>query len=106
MRVLASTEAFPELEQLLLHRTSLGLDRRDEMWEGVLHMNPPASGPHQGLATDLVEALRPRARALGLHLTMETGLFDPDDPDNRYRVPDLVMARPPAWTRRGVEGVA
>src|SRR3954471_13207712 len=101
-RVLASSEAFPELEQLLLHRTSLGLDRRDEMWEGVLHMNPPAGGPHQILASRLLARLSARADELGLLLANESGVFDPADPENRYRVPDLVLAAPDAWTERGV----
>jgi Uma2 family endonuclease len=105
-RVLTSVEALPELEQLLHRRTALGLDHRDEMWEGVLHMVPLAGGPHQDLASGLIEVLRPRAKACGLNLTMETGLFDPDAPDDRWRVPDLVAAHPEHWTARGVEGPA
>jgi Uma2 family endonuclease len=106
-RVLTSVEALPELEQLLHRRTALGLDHRDEMWEGVLHMNPPAAGgPHQLLATRLSGALLRAADAAGLLLAHESGLFDVQDPDNRWRVPDLLIARPECWTERGVEGPA
>jgi Uma2 family endonuclease len=105
-RVLTSTEALPELEQLLLQRTALGLDHRDEMWEGVLHMVPPAGGPHQLLAGRLLVALAPSTEHVGLFAAGETGLFDPAQPDARWRVPDLVVARPEQWTERGVEGPA
>jgi Uma2 family endonuclease len=105
-RVLTSVEALPELEQLLHRRTALGLDHRDEMWEGVLHMVPPAGGPHQILASQMLAALLALARSKGLQLTMETGLFDPAQPDDRWRVPDLIAARPEHWTERGVEGPA
>jgi Uma2 family endonuclease len=105
-RVLTSVEALPELEQLLHRRTALGLDHRDEMWEGVLHMVPPAGGPHQILASRLNAALLPRAEALGLVIAPQSGLFDPARPDERWRVPDVLAARPEHWTERGVEGPA
>src|SRR4029077_5809340 len=105
-RVLTSVEALPELEQLLHRRTALGLDHRDEMWEGVLHMVPPAGGPHQILASRLLAALLTIAQRKGLQLTMETGLFDPELPDALWRVLHPVAARPEHWTERGVEGPA
>jgi Uma2 family endonuclease len=105
-RVLTSVEALPELEQLLHRRTALGLDHRDEMWEGVLHMVPPAGGPHQILALRLAAALLGRAEEVGLFIAAESGLFDPAQPDERWRVPDVVAARSEHWTHRGVEGPA
>jgi Uma2 family endonuclease len=105
-RVLTSVEALPELEQLLHRRTALGLDHRDEMWEGVLHMVPPAGGPHQIVAGRLYAALLDRAEEVGLIIAPESGLFDPALPDERWRVPDLLAARAEHWTDRGVEGPA
>ena len=39
----------PELEALLERRRRLGQDLFDEVWEGVLHMNPAPSGRHGDL---------------------------------------------------------
>jgi hypothetical protein len=43
-------EAPQEVQAMLAERRKLGLDGRDEMRDGVLHMVPPAGGPHQRLA--------------------------------------------------------
>jgi hypothetical protein len=40
-------------EGYLEERRRKGLDGRDEMWEGVLHLVPAPSAKHQGLGTDL-----------------------------------------------------
>lgn len=94
-------------EHLLEERRRLGLDGRDEMWEGELHMVPPASDGHQRLGTAILLALAPVAQAAGLVLTYETGLFDPDVPEmTSYRVPDLVVSAEGQRTDRGVEGKA
>src|SRR3954462_15303779 len=105
-RVLTSVEALPELEQLLHRRTALGLDHRDEMWEGVLHMVPPAGGPHQILVGELAASLLRRADAVGFLMASATGLFDPVQCDARWRVPDVLAARPEHSTERGDEGPA
>ena len=47
-----------ELEQLLERRHRLDQDRRDEVWEGVLHMIPPPSHEHERIAMILA---RPRS---------------------------------------------
>ncbi len=92
-------------EALLAERRRTGADSHDEMWEGVLHMVPPASGPHQRLGTDLVVVLAPLAKERGLVAWYETGLFRPAVPDD-YRVPDQIYARAERSTGRGVEGAA
>ena len=71
---------------LLEERRLKGLDRFDEMWEGVLHLVPPPSFAHQKLGAELLTALKPLADALGLSIVYETGLFR-DEGD--YRIPDL-----------------
>jgi hypothetical protein len=43
----------PELTALLERRERLGLDRKDEVWEGVLHVVPSPSGRHGDLAAQL-----------------------------------------------------
>jgi Uma2 family endonuclease len=75
-----------ELQQLRERREKLGLDHHDEVWEGVLHMNPPPTGEHQYVLEELAEILRPLARRAGLVLLIrEFGLGESKD---NYRVPD------------------
>jgi Uma2 family endonuclease len=90
-------------ERMLEERRRLGHDRWDEMWEGVLHMVPPAGGPHQAFGTRFVVVLVPLADRRGLVATYETGVFRTD---NDYRVPDLVVALPERRSPRGIEGAA
>ncbi|WP_167761061.1 Uma2 family endonuclease [Geodermatophilus sp. DF01-2] len=88
-------------EQMLAERRRLGLDGRDEMWEGVLHMVPPAGGRHQRLGSSLLMTLGPVAERWGLVVSYETGLFRNGDD---YRVPDLLFYRPEHASDRGAEG--
>ena len=82
-----------EIDALLERRRRLGLDHRDEMWEGVYRMNPPPSFAHQRIAEQLAMLLAPPARAAGLEaLIREFGLGEPND----YRVPDGGLHRPGA----------
>ena len=81
-----------ELARLRERRRRLGLDRRDEMWEGVLHMNPPPAYGHQELAQQLALLLDAPARAAGLRAAVqEVGSGTAED----YRVPDGALLRPP-----------
>jgi Uma2 family endonuclease len=76
-----------EFDALLEHRRRLGLDHRDEVWEGVLHVNPPPTGEHQVILQQLAELLGPLARDASLvPLINEFGLGR-EGKDN-YRVPD------------------
>jgi len=90
-------------EQLLAERCRLGLDGRDEMWEGELHMVPPPIFDHQRRESRLLRALGPVADRAGLEIVPEAGLYASDD---SWRVPDLVVVGPAQVTRRGVEGGA
>src|SRR5260221_13355896 len=85
----------------LEERRRLGHDKRDELWEGVLHMPPPASYRHQHLSKQLLLALDPGAKAAGLEGMFETGLYRA--PKN-YRVPDLLFVRPEHVVEAGVSG--
>jgi len=90
-------------EQLLAERRRLGLDGRDEMWEGELHMVPPPSFSHQEREAAIAAALVPVVRGLGLRIATQPGLYAGDD---SWRVPELAVARPEQVTHRGVEGGA
>jgi len=75
----------PVLEQWLGERRRLGLDRRDEVWEGVLHVVAPyASSGHGELEDQIGRLLYDPAKAAGL---VPGGRFILGDPDD-YRIPD------------------
>jgi len=75
----------PQLQELLELRRRIGVDRQDEVWEGVYHMIPPASIVHSLVAQQLSVLLDAPARANGLVVGMEFGLGT----KNNYRAPDL-----------------
>lgn len=69
---------------MLERRRRLGQDLFDEVWEGVLHMNPAPSGRHGDLESQLHVLLAPLAKAAGLRMWGQFNLGDESD----YRVPD------------------
>jgi Uma2 family endonuclease len=74
------------LEALLERRRRSGLDRFDEVWEGVLHMVPAPLGEHADISQQLAEVLGPLARSAGLIATMAE--FNLGDAEDDFRVPD------------------
>jgi Uma2 family endonuclease len=93
-------------ERWLEERRNARADRRDEVWAGVLHMVPPASGFHQLLLMQLANALTPIAARRGLAVICEAGLLDPIAGWEDYRVPDLAVFELPRLSSRGIEGRA
>ena len=88
----------PWLERLLEERRRSGAARRDEVWEGVLHVIPPPSVEHERLAHALHVLLDPHAAAVKLVVVGTVGIGTEDN----YRVPDLALLRPgyaPHWNR-------
>jgi Uma2 family endonuclease len=83
-----------ELEALAERRRQSGLNRLDEMWEGVLHMVPAPSVEHAKIAQQLAEILGPPARAAGLTPTMHE--FNLGSSEHDFRVPDGGLHRPDA----------
>jgi Uma2 family endonuclease len=88
-------------EVLLAERRAKGLDKRDELWDGVLHMVPPAGDAHQDVAGELFLVLGPLAKRRGLIARFETGLYKASDD---YRVPDQLIRTPGQGSARGAEG--
>ncbi|HZU98839.1 MAG TPA: Uma2 family endonuclease [Planctomycetota bacterium] len=93
-------------ESLLEERRRKGLDRFDEMWDGVLHMVPPPSGPHQDFTGELRKVIEPLAEAKGLKTWIQAGLFRPGSAQLDYREPDLMCFDERYATERGVDGPA
>jgi Uma2 family endonuclease len=86
MRTLVLDPPSAGLEQILERRRRSGLDRLDEIWEGVLHMVPAPSGQHAEIAQQLAELLGPPARAAGM--VPAIGEFNLGDSEEDFRVPD------------------
>ena len=74
-----------EFEALLERRRRLGQDRFDEVWDGVLHMNPAPSGTHARIEAQLLAMLHGPAAAAGLTVV---GQFNLGADEHDYRVPD------------------
>lgn len=91
MSTVVLDSATPGLEELKERRRRAGLDRLDEVWEGVLHMVPAPHGRHAKIATQLTELLAPLARAAGLEPTMHE--FNLGRSEHDFRVPDGGMHR-------------
>jgi len=89
-------------ESFLEERHRLGLDKKDELWEGVLHMVPPPSSAHVLVNNDLLLALDSISKRRGLRaLIGDPGLFGTE---KNYRVPDLVIIQTDRISKRGFEG--
>lgn len=76
----------------LARRKLTGVDRWDEMWEGVLHMAPAPSRAHQRILGELIAFLLPllkRDRRGTLHSGIN--VFDEASPRENYRIPDLTF---------------
>lgn len=99
VRTLVLDPSTAGLEPILERRKRSGLDRMDEIWEGVLHMVPAPSGPHSVLEWQLASLLRPLAKRAGLH---SGGQFNLGESENDFRVPDGGLHRVPptgVWHR-------
>lgn len=84
----------PEMRALIERRRAAGLDRLDEIWEGVLHMVPAPDVRHARIAQQLAELLGDPARAAGLIPTMHE--FNVGESEHDFRVPDGGLLRPGA----------
>jgi Uma2 family endonuclease len=81
-----------EIEALRERRRRSGLDRLDEVWEGVLHMVPAPSFAHANVTQQLAVLLDKPAREAGLIPAM--GEFNLGGSGHDFRVPDGGIHRP------------
>jgi Uma2 family endonuclease len=86
MRTLVLDPPTAGLGDVLEGRRRSGLDRLDEIWEGVYHMVPAPSGEHAEISQQLAELLGPPARAAGLIAAI--GEFNLGEDEHDFRVPD------------------
>ena len=92
MRTLLPDPPPAELQALLERRKRLGQDRRDEVWEGVLHMVPGPAGEHAMLSAQVKRLLAAPAAAAGLIVTDE---FNVGGSKRDFRIPDGGLHRSP-----------
>jgi len=81
--------------ELIEARRRKGIDRWDEMWEGVLHMPPMPNREHQDFRWVLetwIEMFWAAPRGNRVH--GETNVASPGGWPNNYRIPDLVLLTP------------
>ncbi len=76
-------------ESLLAERHRLGLDVRDEVWGGVLHMVPPPSNEHQRVVGKLYRLFETyfERHSLGA-VRLGVGVRDTKAAEANYRVPE------------------
>jgi Uma2 family endonuclease len=84
----------PELKALLERRRQAGVDRLDEVWQGVRHMVPGPSFEHARVSQQLAELLGPLASAAGLLAAISE--FNLGESEDDFRVPDGALHRPGA----------
>jgi Uma2 family endonuclease len=94
MPTLVLDPAPPELRALLERRRQSGLDRLDEVWEGVRHLIPAPSYKHARISQQLAELLGPLSRSAGLEAAM--GEFNLGESEDDFRVPHGGVHRPGA----------
>ena len=79
-------------EEELAQRRLTGIDRFDEMWEGVLHMAPAPSFEHQRMVTEINRfaggICERRGRGV---LVFQINVFNDASPKPDYRIPDLTF---------------
>jgi Uma2 family endonuclease len=93
MRTLVLDPPTAGLGDVLERRRRSGLDRLDEIWEGVYHMVPAPSHTHGAIEAQLVRLLGPRADAAGLQVTGQCNI---GESEHDFRVPDSALHRPGA----------
>jgi Uma2 family endonuclease len=86
MPTLVMDPAPAEIDALIEYRRRLDLDHYDEVWDGVLHMNPPPAVEHQYLVQQLYDLLGPLARRAGLVPLLQ--VFAVGEGRDNYRAPD------------------
>lgn len=91
MKVL-TTDTAPGMAEILERRRLSGMDRFDEMWDGVCHLAPGPTGRHGSVGYELIRVLQPYADTAGVYGTSN---FNVGESASDYRVPDAGYHRDP-----------
>jgi hypothetical protein len=93
VRTLVLDPSTAGLGPILERRKRSGLDRMDEIWEGVLHMVPAPSHAHASVESQLHAIVAPLASRAGLTMIGQSNL---GEGEHNFRVPDCSLHRPGA----------
>ncbi len=96
MRMLVLDPPTAGVGDVLESRRRSGLDRLDEVWDGVYHMVPAPSHIHGAIESQLHRLLGPLATAVGLTMVGQSNL---GESEHDFRVPDSALHRPGAQGR-------
>lgn len=88
----------------LADRRRRGVDRLDEVWDGVLHVPPEPTSDHQRFESALEYVLRPIAIGRGFEIFHQLSILEPRNHDRNYRTPDILVVDRKHVIRRGTEG--
>lgn len=73
------------MEDLLKKRKAIGADRWDEVWDGVMHMNPAPSLEHQRIEKLLTHILDEVVEQAGMGLVLhQVNVADPHEGAERF----------------------
>ena len=79
-------------QEELARRKLTGIDRWDDMWEGVLHMSPAPAQEHQRIVTELTAFLVPLLKRARRGLArVGINVVDQTSGEESYRIPDLTF---------------
>ncbi|MEX2315905.1 MAG: Uma2 family endonuclease [Pirellulales bacterium] len=80
-------------ERLLRERRERGIDVYDEVWQGLYIMAPAPNDEHQGIGLHLALPLLEVVEDTDLGVVRQSVNLatDPDDWENDYRIPDIVV---------------
>ncbi len=77
------------LREIVEERRRRGIDRWDEVWEGVLHMSPGPAHEHTRVTIEAIAFLQPLVKRKGLGFLSQTNVRKRGSGAANYRVPDL-----------------
>jgi Uma2 family endonuclease len=87
-----SPARFDVTDEELARRKTTGIDRWDEMWDGVWHMTPAPTLEHQRVVDEILLFLKPLLKAQGRgFLVASINVLQHTDGWTNYRIPDLTF---------------
>jgi Uma2 family endonuclease len=79
-------------DEELAWRKRTGIDRWDEVWDGVWYMTPAPTFEHQRMVDEMIVFLMPHLKAQGRgHLVSGINVLQHAQGWNNYRIPDLTF---------------
>jgi Uma2 family endonuclease len=79
-------------DEELAWRKRIGIDRWDEVWDGVWYMTPAPTFEHQRIVDEMIVFLLPHLKAQGLgHLVSGINVLQHAQGWTNYRIPDLTF---------------